>query len=262
MKKIVFLAGVLAVLAIAAVVAGLLMLNRVVKAGVETAGPMVTKSSVTLGGANISLFSGSGSLNNFVVGNPEGFKTSEAIKVSNVAVSLAPNSVFSDKVWVKSVRVEGPEITYETALKGSNLSKLLENIQAVAGAAGGTNASGKKTALQVDEFVISGGKIHVGASILGGNTATLPLPEIRLAKLGEGPEGITPAELSVKAMEAILTGTLKAVGENAMALGKDAVEGAKKVGGAAVDTAKDVGSTAAGTLKEVGSGVKDLFKKK
>jgi uncharacterized protein involved in outer membrane biogenesis len=260
MKKIVVLIGVVAVLVIAAVVAGLLLLNRAVKAGVETAGPMVTKSTVTLGGANISLFSGSGSLNDFVVGNPEGFKTAEAIKVSSVAVSLAPKSVFSDKVWIKSVRVDGPEITYETALKGSNLSKLLENIQAAAGAAGSTNSSA--TALQVDEFVISGGKIHLGASMLGGSTATLPLPEIRLASLGQGPEGITPAELGVKAMEAILTGTLKAVGENAVALGKDAVGGALKIGGAAADTAKDAGSAAAGALKDAGSGVKDLFKKK
>lgn len=256
-----FIAGVL--LLVIAAVAALLMLNRVVKAGVETAGPMVTKTPVTLGAANISIFSGSGSLHNFVVGNPEGFKTSEAIKVGSVAVSLVPKSVLSDKVWVKSVRVEGPEITYETALRGSNLSKLLENIQAMAGAGGAsTNTSGKKTALQVDEFVISGGKINVGATMLGGRTVTLPLPEIRLASLGQGPDGITPAELSAKAMEAILSGTLKAVADNAVALGKDALDAAKTMGGAAAGTAKDLGTGTADKLKDAASGVKDLFKKK
>lgn len=264
-KRIGLLAGILIALLLLAVVAALLMLNRIVKAGVETAGPLVTKTTVTLAGANISLFSGSGNLQNFVVGNPAGFKTSEAIKVGSVAVSLVPKSVLSDKVQLRSVRVEGPEITYETDLKSSNLAKLLENIQAVAGAAGGgsTNAAtGKKTALQVDEFVISGGKINVGATVLGGKTASLPLPEIRLANLGQGPEGITPAELSVKAMEAILNGTLKAVADNAVALGKDAVEGAKKAGEAALEATKDLGAGSADKLKDAASGVKDLFKKK
>ena len=48
---------------------------------------------------------------------------------------------------------------------------------------------------QVDEFVISGAKLNVTASVLGGSSVTLPLPEIRLANLGQNPEGITAAEL-------------------------------------------------------------------
>src|SRR5207253_2422966 len=116
-----------------AFVFGFVMLGSVVKAGVEKVGPMVTKVPVKLDGAAVSLFSGKGTLKGLEVGNPEGFKTPNAIKVGSVGIEVVPKSVFGDKIIVHSVNVQGPEITYETDLKGNNLSKILENVQSVAG---------------------------------------------------------------------------------------------------------------------------------
>lgn len=249
--KVILGLGIL-VLLIAAVF-GFVFLGSIVKSGVEQVGPMVTKVPVKLGGANVSLFSGSGSLNDFVLGTPDGFKAEHAMKMGKVAVAVSPGSIFADKVVVKSVRVEGPEIIFEQGMKGNNLSKILENVQAVAGATQGKTNSpaagpgpGKK--LQVDEFVITGGKITVAATMLGGKGATLPLPEIRLSNLGQGPDGITPAELTERALGAVVNGTLKAVAESAGDLAKQGMNAGKEAGSKA--------------LEKVGTGIGDLLKKK
>jgi hypothetical protein len=93
--------------------------------------------------------------------------------------------------------------------------------------------------------LITGGKVHVGASMLG--SATVPLPEIHLKDLGQGPDGITPAELSQKILSAVLDATTKSVMANA---------------GKIPDAGKALGTGAVDQLKKAGSGVGDLFKKK
>ena len=91
MKKIlirVALAGV--VLLVIAVVVGAMFLGSIVKKGVETAGPSITKTDVKLDGASLSVLSGSGTLKGFVLGNPEGYKGDFAIKVGVVDVGVKP----------------------------------------------------------------------------------------------------------------------------------------------------------------------------
>ncbi len=55
-------------------------LNRIVKAGVETVGPKVTGTTVTLRQVKISPFSAQGTLGGLLVGNPAGFKTDSAVR--------------------------------------------------------------------------------------------------------------------------------------------------------------------------------------
>jgi hypothetical protein len=255
MKKMFkWVAGIVVLLGLIALVFGFIFLGSIIKAGVEQVGPMVTKVPVKVGGASVSLFSGSGRLKGFELGNPEGFKATHAIKVGEVGVSVSPGSVFSGKVVVKSVRVQAPEIIFEQGLKGNNLAAILANVQSVAGTGTTTNqapaSAGPGKKLQVDEFLISGGRITVAATMLGGQGATLALPEIRLANLGQGPDGITPAELTEKALNAVLSGTLKAVAEGGGALAKEGVETLKKTGGETINKLKS------------GSKLGDLLKKK
>ena len=138
MKKIligIVIIGV--VLIIGAIVAVSLFLDSALKKGVETLGPQVTRVGVKLDGVNLSLLSGSGSIKGFVVANPEGYKTPNAISVGRASVSLSPSSLLSDKVIIKSIRVEAPEITYELGSGGNNLSQILANVEAAIGARNG-----------------------------------------------------------------------------------------------------------------------------
>jgi hypothetical protein len=245
----IFIAIILGLFLIVAVVA-FIFLDSIVQKGVEKVGPAITKVEVKLKDADLSPFSGSGELKGFVVGNPPGYKTPSAINVGSVAIKVDPNSILKDKLVVHSVKVIAPEITFEAGEGGNNLSKILENVQGTEEKPSATKDEEKAKAkkLQVDDFLISGGKVTVSASMLGGKAASVPLPEIHLTSLGQGPEGITPAELTKKVLSAVLDGTLKSVGGE---MGKEFTESAKQLGTGTVNQATE-------KLKGVG----DLFKKK
>ena len=213
MKKVIKIIGVLIALAVVGVICVFFFLGSIVKKGVETVGPKVTKTEVKLDGATLSLFSGSGELKGFLVGNPEGFKSPAAIKVGSTAVQVQPGSVMSSKVVVRSVKLVAPEITLEATLSGNNLTKLLDNIKGSAekdkqATTKKEQSSSKK--LQVDDFLITGAKVQGSAM---GWSGTVPIPDIHLTNLGQGENGITAAELSEKVFAELVQSTLKAVAE-------------------------------------------------
>jgi hypothetical protein len=265
MKKIILIvAAIAAVCLIALVVVLTLSLGSIIKRGVETVGPQLTRTEMKLDAANVSLFSGSGALKGFVLGNPEGYKTPAAIRFGEASVGVRPGSVLSDKIHVTHVRVVAPEITFEGTLgTRNNLSKILENVEAATGGADkGTKPAdkpktepagkGASQKLQVDDFLISAAKVNVSLTSLGGKAVTVTIPDIHFADLGTGPEGITAGELTKKVMNQINAETLKAVEKVVADLGKQATEIIK---GAA-------GQEATNALDKAAKGIGDLFKKK
>ncbi len=121
MKKIMFrVVTVLVILVILGLAVVFLSLNSLVKKGVETVGPKLTKTEIRLKNASLSPFSGNGQLTGLFVGNPEGFKAPSAIQVGDISVGLQPSSVLSDKVIIDKVNIQGPEITLEGSLSGNN----------------------------------------------------------------------------------------------------------------------------------------------
>jgi hypothetical protein len=256
MKKLI-IGGLIAlvILLVLTIVGIRLFLDAAVKKGVETVGPMLTKVDVKLGSANISMLTGSGKLNGLVVGNPEGYKTPSAISVGSASLALKPASLFSDKLVIHSINVQAPEITFESDLKGSNLKKILANLEETTGSSGkdkthSTPRAEKKAnkKLQVDEFVISGARVQVSITGLVGQTATVTIPEIRLADLGTGPEGITVAELSKRVLRAVLDRSLQAAGPALTELGKNGL-------------IKELGKGNTGEVEKITKGIGDLLKK-
>ena len=255
MKKVILGIGILlVVLVIAAIVVVSLSLDGIVKRGVETVGPKVAKVDVKLATVKISLLSGSGQIGGLVVGNPEGFKSAQAISVGNASLALVPSSLMSDKIVIKSIRVDAPEITLETGLGGTNLKKILANLNETTGGSD-TNAAaqpkGEKPAkkLQVDDFLITGAKLHLSVTGLGG--ATVPLPEIHLSNLGQGEAGITAAELTKIVLAAVEQAAAKAAAESAGDIAKGAT-------GLVKDLVKGTNNAAGNIGKSIG----DMFKKK
>ncbi len=241
-KKILLGVGMgFAVVILAAVIIVGFFLGDVVKVGMNTVGPKVTQTTFSVDSVHISALTGSASLDNFVIGSPEGYKADHTIRVGKTAVSISPLSVMSDKIVVKSIEVRDPDIVFEgNPLGANNLKKIMENVNAFSGAAEAkpdTNAPAKPTAkpakkLEVDHFLITGAKVHF-------NGAVLPLPNIELNDLGKGPEGITPAALIKEVLGQITTDSIKAIGSS--------------VGNAG----KAIGNEAS----KIGKGIGDLFKK-
>jgi len=233
-KKIILGIGIgLIVVIVGAVIIVGFFLGTIVKVGMETVGPKVTQTSLTVSSVYVGMLSGSASINNLVLGNPEAYlgKVPDAISVGKTAVSVAPFSVLSDKIVIKSVEVISPEITFEgNPFGANNLKTIMNNVNAFSGGAGsdtnapaqtGANKPAKK--LEVDDFLISGAKVHF-------NGATLPLPDIHFSDLGTGPEGITAADLTKKVLGEISASTIKEVASSVRDAGKAVGSEAGKLG--------------------------------
>jgi uncharacterized protein involved in outer membrane biogenesis len=229
---------VILVIVIAIVVAVVVLnLDRIVKEAVVYYGPQITKVSMTVDSVHLGL--GTVEIKDLVVGNPDGYKTPQAMSVGDVSVAVNPTTVLSDKIVVLSINVKSPDITFEGGLTGNNLSQILDNVNGTARTnnATVTTPSGKtKPAkkLEVDDFVISGARVHVNLTGFSSKETTLPLPDIHLSNLGTGPNGITPADLASRVLGAITSATVKAVsseitnlGGNATNLGKQSVNSVK-----------------------------------
>jgi hypothetical protein len=233
MKKLIIRVAIVAVvLVVVAVILGAIFLDSIVKKGVETAGPQITKTTLKLDGVSLSIMSGSGAIKGFVLGNPEGFKSQSSVKVNQVDVGVKPMSVLGDKVHVTHVRVIEPEITFEITginVRANNLSKILENVQSVAGPAEATAKTEPKPAgparkLQVDDFVLSRAKVTVISSSMAGRTANVTIPDIHFANLGTGPDGITAAELTKKVLDEVVPAVIVAAQNAVGDLSKGATE--------------------------------------
>jgi hypothetical protein len=123
-----------------------------------------------------------------------------------------------------------------------------------------TNAPGaKKPAkkLEVDDFVISGAKVHASLSGIPGlsnQEINLPLPDIHLTDLGKGTDGITAADLTQKVLGAITTGTVSALASSVTNLGKGVTDAAKGI-------LQDAGKNAGAGVDQVKKGLGGLFGK-
>ena len=252
----------LVVVIVLALLAVHLFLDRAIKARVETIGPRLTGVDIQLESVSLSVLSGSVRIKGLVVGNPAGFKTPTAIKVSTLDIALKLTSLLSDKIIVKSLKLERPEITYETDLHVNNLSKILANVQA-ATSSGATEPAKPKEPPQtqkvkadkkfeVDDLLITGGKIRVSMTILSGGAATVPLPEIHRQNLGKDSDGITSGELTKALLEAIVNGAAQPVSGTVSDMGKKGT----------LFFTRDVGKEAPSAVEKVTKGIGGLFKSK
>jgi uncharacterized protein involved in outer membrane biogenesis len=220
---------VLVVLIVVAVIVVGFFLGTIVKTGMETVGPKITQVSIKVNAVNLSLLTGSAKVKGLVVGNPEGYKAPQAISVGSAAVGVNPFSVLSDKIVVRSVRVEAAEITFEGGLGGNNLSKIMDNVNAIAKSGGpaSTNTTAKAgnepgRKIEVDDFLITGAIVHVSLAGMGGKETILSLPDIHLTNLGQGNAGITATDLTRRVLGAITTATVKVVASATTDIGKGA----------------------------------------
>ncbi|HZI30998.1 MAG TPA: hypothetical protein VFF11_01585, partial [Candidatus Binatia bacterium] len=127
-KKILLGAGIgIVVVIIAVIVVMGFFLGDVIKAGMQTVGPKVTQTTLTVDSVNVSMLTGSAGVNGLVLGNPEGYKSANAISVGKAGVSIAPMSVLADKVVIHSVEVRDAVITFEgNPIGANNLKKIMD----------------------------------------------------------------------------------------------------------------------------------------
>lgn len=201
------LISLIALLALVAV-GGMFFLDGIVKQGIETVGTQTAGVEVKLDDVGLSLLSGKSGLRGFQVANPRGYRAPHAVKVGQALVVLKPLSVFSDRVVIRSVVVQGPEIHYEKRGGKTNLEAIQANVESSLAAKDKQAKSEKK--LQIDSFIIRDAKVHLYGDNPDDPPAILALAEIHFKDLGKGADGITGAELTRKLTSVVVKDTLAA----------------------------------------------------
>ncbi len=266
------------ILLVVLLLALVLFAGHIVKTAVNTAGPKALGVPITLKNVRVNILNGRFGLDELVIGNPEGFKTPEAIRVHEVSVDVKMASLFSRVLVVDRIYVGGPEITYEIGLKGSNIGAIQDKTATATPAAKqpepadqpATPSKGQpqpedKSAkkVRIDDFLIENGKINVSAIGMAGHDVTVPLPAIHLTDIGKESEGATFPEVLAKVFGALggaVSGAASSIVGGVGTIGKGAVDLGVDSGKAALDTGKAVGAGAVDAGKAVGAGAVDAGK--
>jgi len=210
MKKFLKIAAISTVgLLLILLVTAYLLLNRGVQAAVETVGPRMTKTTVKLGSVSLSPFSGSGSVGGFVVGNPEGFKGTQAVSVKSASVALRVSSVLSDPLVIESLLIDGAELDYESSSGASNLERIAKNVEDYCGMSEGESTR----KIIIKDLRITNAKLRVSPALLLGQSVPVAVPDIHLTGIGEKTNGATPGEVMKEIMGPLSKGLAGPLGE-------------------------------------------------
>jgi hypothetical protein len=232
MKKLLVGAGVVVGVCVVALVAASFFLGSIVTRGVNGYAPKLTGTRVALSSADISPFSGNGTLRGFVIGNPAGWSDASLASIGKVHVSVVPKSIFGDHVVINDIDIEAPEFSYETKLVSSNINELLHNLEQASGSKTAPRAvakNGKPVKIEVRHFRVRDGMVRLGA---GKAALRIPLPPIELNDIGTRENGITPDRLATAIMRTVTSTIVRATTEAALKAGATtgaaAAEGTKK----------------------------------
>lgn len=240
-------------------------LGSAVKAAVETVGPKAIGAPVTITSVKARLLRGFVEIKGVHIGNPEGFKTPAAVSVGLVRLDFEPLSMLTNRIHIREIVIEAPEITYEIGMGGSNIGQIQKNVAAFTGAdkakpeaAAPTPEPAKPAApakpgkkVLIDHFLVTGGDIQVSATFMGGKAIPVPLPTVEMRDIGKDKD-TSMADATGQMINQVLAAITQAASSVVNSLG----DGAKAVGGAAADAGKAVGKGAGKLL----DGVKGLFK--
>jgi uncharacterized protein involved in outer membrane biogenesis len=273
-RILLWLIGSIVVLVAVIVVIVVFHLGNVVKTAVETVGPRYTGSAVELESVRIRPLRGKAGLRGLRVGNPEGYKTPDAIRLGEISVSLKIASVNTDTIRIEHIIIDGPELTYEKSLKKSNLAAILANVQAAIPAQTGEDETtpaeeadastpGKKVI--IERLIVRNGKIRLSTGLLQGKALTVPLPTIEMHDIGKEKDlsvaetiSLVLSQIFNTAIAAVLQ-SVELVGKGAKVLGETALDGVSLVGDAAGTLAGGISGISSGAVGAAGQVVGDTI---
>lgn len=233
MRKLLFVIGILLVLGLAALLAVGFFLGSLVESGVNRLGPKVTQTDVALEDAQLSPFTGRGTLQNLSVANPAGWSAGNAISLGEVQLHVQPTTVWKDPMVIEELVVNRPQFVYEQKLTGgSNLKDLLENVQQAIGTPDRPIGAPEEPARKfiIKRLRLNEGSVRVG---LGPAAAEVPLPELAYDNLGVAEGGLTGAQIAQVVLSDLVGRVIGQVtSRGILSLPKGAGDALQKMGGA------------------------------
>lgn len=202
MKK--WLVGALCVILFVVIVLLVVTFNlgTIVKVAVNTYGPDIVKTELRLDKADVSVFKAQIRLENFVLGNPEGFSTKNAITVASIWVDVDESTLAKNTVIIDRIEVFQPVITYEIQGMTDNFRSIIDNLKKPGKSEKpvekekpvkeSEKKDGRKVVIR--DFVLKNIQVKTAAAFAGGEFLSTTISEIHLKNIGEKQNGVDMAQ--------------------------------------------------------------------
>jgi hypothetical protein len=185
-------------------------LDWLVKSAIESRGPLLTGTPVTVASVRISASDGRGTLSGLDIGNPPGFSTPYALRANTISVAIDPASLTAAVPVIREIVIDAPDITYENTGTRGNLELIQRNIESAvrgesAQAKGQGGAHKPARRFVIDRVLIRQARVSIHSPLLKGGMANFVLPDVELRGLGAGGQGVTGAEAARQVVAAMST---------------------------------------------------------
>jgi len=208
MKKLLLIVGVVVVIIVGALVFGVSKLGPLIKTAVNTYGPKLTKTELSLGDVSVSILSGKAELKDFFLGNPKGFTSSEAMKVGSIFIDIDEKSITGDTIVIHTIEVIAPAITYEKTRGADNFKTIMNNVSSASkqpgsqkGASSKAPSSGAGKKMIIEDFLMKQGTVTLATSLTGGKSISARLPDITMKNIGG--TGASPQQVAEEIFKAV-----------------------------------------------------------
>lgn len=257
MKFVKYTLLTLILLVVAALVAGWLYLEPLVKGVVHKYGTQIAGTEVNLGGFMLNPLNGEVSVSGLTVANPKGYSAPNLLSLGGVSVKVDPKSLLSDTIVVENISISKPEITYEMPdFTTSNVMQIQQNVAKNTASSAKAEPAEEEVDVKAEDkgtskkviirrVLVEGGSLSALTPLQKNNNAlTLDMPAIEITGIGEEKQAMSISESITTIFNKILFNATSVVTK---ALG-DAREMAKNAANAALENAKNAGEEAAGGL--------------
>jgi hypothetical protein len=214
LRNVLIIVAILVVIAIGVIYFVVANLDAIVEAAIEKYGSQATQTAVQVDGVKIELKEGEGTIAGLTVANPPGFTTPYVFSLGQISAGLDLASVGEDTIYVDSVLIKAPAVSYEINKdRQSNVEVLSDNLSSGSTEPAKEAEPGPKVVIR--RLVIEEGKVNAKVSTqiakIGDKDMSAKLPRIELTNLGAG--GASPEAIARQVTDVILKTARNAVAD-------------------------------------------------
>jgi hypothetical protein len=205
---------------------------------------------VQVGSVDVSLRNGTATVRDLTVANPPGFNAPYAFELGEITVHIAVDSVASDPLVIREIRIAAPRVTCELDASGmSNIEVLRRAVERAehpddsrattpSSETGDVRKREPKTQqrLIIETLALRDGEVYVDARAVGGPEEREKLPGFELTDIGTKEGGATPPQIGRIVITALARDVAVAVAATQLEryIGQQGSEWLKKGGAEAI----------------------------
>ena len=270
-RNLIVAAVAVLIIAIGAMLMVVSRADHLVKHAIEEHGSAATQTAVRVEHVDIRLASTAAGLRGLTVANPPGFSPASAVRLDEVQVVLHSASLGQDVLVINEVKIVAPHVFFEVdANRQANLDVIRRNVEdygkgdaIVLDATPRPDAqpvptrprvskSADHSRVIIKQLTISGGRVEIDATALGGKRKVVELPDTEVTGIGESSGGASGDEVA----EVVLMALIRDVG-TAVAATQVQTKIEEALGG---KTGKAVGKGVGEVIKGLGGVINDMMK--